>query len=235
MREGENAERGASDGFLSRLAPEDLEALRAASHRRRFPKGAVLFWEHDPADDVMILVSGRVKAWVASADGREVILNLLDAGDILGELSAVDGAPRSASATALEPVDVLVISRAGFIELLTIRPTIALGMLCVITEKLRESSQRQLEFVAVDALGRLCRGVLDLADRYGERGPGGRQVQVPFPQHDLAAWTGLSREAVVKGLRSLRRLGWIETGGRHLTLLDEEALRDRAGALTPSV
>jgi CRP-like cAMP-binding protein len=76
--------------------------------------------------------------------------------------------------------------------------------------------------------------VLDLADRYGEPTPGGRQVQVPFAQHDLAAWTGLSREAVVKGLRSLRALGWIQTGGRRLTLLDEEALRDRARALTPT-
>ena len=228
------AEQGASDGFLARLAPEDLNALRASSRRGRFQKGAVLFWERDPADDVMIVVTGRVKAWVASAEGREVILNILDAGDILGELSAVDAAPRSASVTALEPVEVLVISRAAFVELLTHRPAIALEMLCVVTEKLRQSSQRQLEFATVDALGRLCRGVLDLADRYGEPTPGGRQVQVPFAQHDLAAWTGLSREAVVKGLRSLRTLGWIQTGGRRLTLLDEEALRDRARALTPT-
>ena len=211
MGEGELAERGASDGFLARLAPEDLNALRASSRRGRFQKGAVLFWERDPADDVMIVVTGRVKAWVASAEGREVILNILDAGDILGELSAVDAAPRSASVTALEPVEVLVISRAAFVELLTQRPAIALEMLCVVTEKLRQSSQRQLEFATVDALGRLCRGVLD-----------------------LAAWTGLSREAVVKGLRSLRTLGWIQTGGRRLTLLDEEALRDRARALTPT-
>jgi CRP-like cAMP-binding protein len=84
-------------GFLGRLGSEDLDALRASSRPRRFPKGAVLFWERDPVDDVMILVSGRVKAWVASAEGREVILNLLDPGDILGELSAVDGAARSSS------------------------------------------------------------------------------------------------------------------------------------------
>jgi CRP-like cAMP-binding protein len=220
----------APDGFLARLAAEDLKLLRSSSRRRRFPKGTVLFWERDPADDVMIIVSGRVKAWVASADGREVILNILDAGDILGELSAVDGAPRSASVTALDLVEALVISRAGFVELLTLRPAIALEMLGVVTEKLRESSQRQLEFATVDALGRLCRGVLDLADRYGEPTPGGRQVQVPFAQHDLAAWTGLSREAVVKGLRSLRTLGWIRTDGRCLTLLDDQALRDRARA-----
>ncbi len=228
------AERLASGGFLARLDPEDLNALRVSSRRRRFPKGAVLFWEGDPADEVMILVGGRVKAWVASAGGREVILNILDAGDILGELSAVDGAPRSASMTALDLVEVLVIARVGFVELLKGRPAIALELLRVVTEKLRESSQRQLEFATVDALGRLCRGVIDLADRYGEPTSGGRQVQVPFPQHDLAAWTGLSREAVVKGLRSLRTLGWIQTGGRYLTLLDEEALRDRAHAVTPS-
>jgi CRP-like cAMP-binding protein len=222
------------EAFLSRLAPDDHQALTRCARRRSFPKGAVLFWEGDPADEVMILVSGRAKAWVGSPDGREVILNMLEEGDVLGELSAVDGEPRSATVTTLEPVEVLIMVRTAFCDLLSDRPGIALVMLRIVTEKLRASSQRQLEFATVDALGRVCRCVLDLADRYGEPGVDGRRVQVPFAQHDLAAWTGLSREAVVKGLRSLRELGWIQTSGRWLTLINEDALRDRAGPLTPT-
>ena len=216
--------------FLTRLASGDLDAVTNSARRRKFPKGAVLFWEGDPADDVVILVSGRAKAWVSSPDGREVILNLLDAGDIIGELSAIDGAPRSATVTTLEPAEALITPRTAFCDLLAERPGIALELLRLVTSKLRESSQRQLEFATVDALGRLCRCVLDLADRYGESGSDARRVRVPFAQHELAAWTGLSREAVVKGLRSLRTLGWVETNGRWLTLLDEQALRNRAAS-----
>ena len=228
MSEGEQAAKEAPVPFLARLAPGDLDALQVVARRRRLPRGAVVFWEGDAADDVMILVSGRMKAWVASPEGREVILNLLDAGDILGELSAIDGATRSATVTTLEPVEVLIIPRVGFEDLLATRPGIALEMLRIVTQRLRETSQRQLEFATVDALGRLCRCLLDLADRYGEAAPDGRQVLVPFAQHDLAAWSGLSREAVVKGLRALRTLGWIQTSGRSLTLLDEDAVRGRA-------
>ena len=217
-------------GFLTRRVSGDLDAVTKRARRRTFPKGAVLFWEGDPADDVVILVSGRAKAWVSSPDGREVILNLLDAGDIIGELSAIDGAPRSATVTTLEPAEALITPRTDFCDLLAERPGIALELLRLVTGKLRESSQRQLEFATVDALGRLCRCVLDLADRYGEPGADARRVRVPFAQHELAAWTGLSREAVVKGLRSLRTLGWVETNGRWLTLTDEQALRDRAAS-----
>ncbi len=192
----------------------------------------MLFWEGDPVDEVMILVSGRAKAWVGSPDGREVILNILDAGDILGELSAIDGAPRSATVTTLEPAEALIMPRVKFCELLADRPGVALELLRLVTGKLRESSQRQLEFATVDALGRLCRCILDLADRYGEPDTDVRQVEVPFAQHELAALTGLSREAVVKALRSLRTLGWIETSGRWLTLTDENALRNRAAPPT---
>jgi CRP-like cAMP-binding protein len=236
MSEREPAAPEASRPFLARLGPGDREALEATAHRRRLPKGAVAFWEGDASDDVMILVSGRMKASAASSDGREVILSILDEGDILGELSALDGVPRSATVTTLEPVEALVLPRSRFETLLRDRPGIAIEMLRIVTEKLREASQRQLEFATVDALGRLCRCVLDLADRYGEPGPDGRNVQVPFAQHDLAAWTGLSREAIVKGLRTLRTLGWIETSGRRLTLLDETAVHDRAqlSAASPS-
>jgi len=228
MSERELAAPAASKPFLARLAPDDRRALEAAARRRRFPKGAVVFWEGDATDDVIILVSGRMKASVASSDGREVILSIIDAGDILGELSALDGAPRSATVATLESVEALVVPRSRFDVLVRDRPGIAIEMLRIVTRRLRGSSQRQLEFATVDALGRLCRCVLDLVDRYGEPGPDGRSVQVPFAQHDLAAWTGLSREAIVKGLRTLRALGWIETSGRRLTLLDEAAVRDRA-------
>jgi len=103
-------------------------------------------------------------------------------------------------------------------------------LLRVVTERLRGASRRQLEFSAGDALGHLCRAIVQLADRYAQEADGVREVLLPMAQGDVGAWGGLSREAVVKGLKALRRLGWVEGEGRRLRLLDEAALLDRAQA-----
>ena len=85
------------------------------------------------------------------------------------------------------------------------------------------------EFGSNDAIGRVCHRLLDLRPRYGRALADGRvRVELPFSQTDLANWAGLSREAVVKGLRSLRSLGWIESDGRSITVIDETALVTRA-------
>jgi CRP-like cAMP-binding protein len=74
----------------------------------------------------------------------------------------------------------------------------------------------------------LCGAILEFSDRYGSVRDGVREVLIPMGQGDLGSWNGLSREAVVKGLKSLRGLRWIEGDGRQLRILDEDSLRDRA-------
>ncbi len=165
---------------------------------------------------------------MASASGRVVILDVLDAGSVLGELSAVDGEPRSAHASALSDGELFVVPTTRFRTLLETHPRLSLELLAVVTARLRGASRRQLEFSAGDALGHLCRAIVQLADRYAPEGEGVREVVLPMGQGDLAAWGGLSREAVVKGLKALRGLGWVQGEGRRLRLVDEAALRERA-------
>jgi CRP-like cAMP-binding protein len=88
--------------------------------------------------------------------------------------------------------------------------------------------RHQLEFGTGDALGRVCARLAELADRYGEQAEGMVLIRSPVSQTDLASWTGLSREAVVKALRSLRRLGWVENTGRQFVIRDAERVRQRA-------
>jgi CRP-like cAMP-binding protein len=161
-------------------------------------------------------------------NGRDVILGVFDTGELMGELSAIDGAPRSATATALTAVVALTVPVTAFNAFLGRRPRVANELLRTVVERLRDSSQRQLEFGTADALSRLCRCLVDMADRYGVDAETGRSVQLPLAQHELAALAGLSREAVVKGLHSLRALGWIEATGRSVRLVDEDAVRARA-------
>jgi CRP-like cAMP-binding protein len=212
------------DAFLSRLEPSQRDALEVLGRPRRVLSGDALFHEGDDGTTVHIVLDGLVKVLARSVTGREVILDVVEAGSVLGELSAIDGDRRSASAVALTNVDDLVIDVDDFIQFLDAFPGVATQLLRVVAERLRRSSGRQLEFGTSDALTRLCGCILTMVERYG----GPQEVALPIAQQDIAALTGLSREAVVKGLRALRDLGWIEAHGRQVVILDEPSLRNRA-------
>jgi len=122
----------------------------------------------------------------------------------------------------------LVIQTPEFLSFLEEHGSAATGLLRTVVARLRHSSQRQLEFGTSDALGRLCACMLRMLDRYGGTDDRGPHVTMPLAQHEIAAMTGLSREAVVKGLRSLRALGWIDLQARDLTVLDFAAMQSRA-------
>lgn len=221
---------GLEAGFLARIGEADRQAVLGVGRRRPMASGEVLFREGDDAYEVLIVLSGIVKIWVASASGRVVILDVLDPGSVMGEMSVVDGGARSASASALGDGELFVVPATRLRSLLETHPGITIELLRVVTERLRGASRRQLEFSAGDALGHLCRAIVQLADRYAQEADGVREVLLPMAQGDVGAWGGLSREAVVKGLKALRRLGWVEGEGRRLRLLDEAALLDRAQA-----
>lgn len=210
--------------------PEGIQAaLRASGTRRRFPAGSAVFLEGEEAHEALVLLDGIVKITVTNLDGREVILDVVGAGSLVGELSAIDGQARSATATTLSPVEVLAVPCAAFVELMHREPVLMYRLLVAVTGRLRSSVRRQLEYGTADAMARLCCRLMELAERHGRVGPDGCiELESPVSQADLAAWTGLSREAVVKALRSLRDLGWVENRGRHITINRADELRRRA-------
>jgi CRP/FNR family transcriptional regulator, cyclic AMP receptor protein len=218
-----------SDGdFLAELPPGAAEELRRLGARRRFPAGAVLFVEGDPAHEALVLLSGAVKVSVGSTEGKEIVLEVFEAGALLGELSVIDGRPRSATVTALTPVEVLAVASGSFNDFLDRHPRVLRRLLVGVIGRLRSRVRHQLEFGAGDALGRVCARLADLADRYGEQEADAVVVHSPVNQSELASWTGLSREAVVKALRALRQLEWIDVQGRTFVVRDLDRLRGRA-------
>jgi CRP-like cAMP-binding protein len=202
--------------------------LREAGARRRFPPGATLFLEGDHAHEVLLLLEGAVKVTVASSEGREIVLDVFEPGALIGELSVVDHGPRTATVTALSPVEVLTVPAGVFNDYLDRHPQLLRGLLVEVVGRLRTRVRHQLEFGAGDALGRVCARLAELADRAGAGTDGAVVVHLPVSQSDLAAWTGLSREAVVKTLRGLRRLGWVETSGRAVTIRELAKIKARA-------
>ena len=202
--------------------PEWVAKLEPAATRQRFPAGAYLFVEGDAAHAVLVIQEGEIKIVLSAPSGREHVLEVLGPGDVLGELAALDGGARSASAVALSDVDVLAIPASTFRDVARGDNALLLSLLGEVIRRLRTSDQRQLEFGG-DALGRVCARLVEVAERQGTD-----EIELPVNQSELAAWTGLSREAVVKALAALRRLGWIETDGRRVILREPDQVRQRA-------
>ena len=98
----------------------------------------------------------------------------------------------------------------------------------MIAGRLRYADAQQAEFATTDVVGRVCHRLVELSERFGTAGHAGIEIELPLSQEELAAWTGASREAVSKALQLLRSLQIVETGRRHVTVLDLAALRQRA-------
>ena len=214
--------------FADALEPGELDELMAAGRRRRYGANVTLFHEGDDAGPVMVLLSGRVKAVALDAGGHEAIVALRGPGDLLGELSAIDGAPRSVTVTTLEPVEALVLAGSAFTAFLERRPRVAMVILRMLASRLRYADTRHADLAAHDVVGRVATRLVELSERYGVETDGRIEVELPLSQEEIASWVGASREAVSKALHVLRSLGVVETGRRRISVLDPEALRRHA-------
>ncbi len=217
------------DEFMARLSQADRAELTERGRRRQYPTGASLFLEGESCSTVVVVVSGRVKAFSLTEHGEEILLAVRGPGALLGELSAVDGAPRSASVAALEPVVALVVPIAAFLNFLRSHGDAAIALLQLVTARLRDSDRKRVEGAAYDIPARVARRLVELADRFGEPDPQGVRIAVALTQDELAGWVGASREAVAKALRVLRDRGLVVTGRRTMTVVDLDGLRRRAG------
>ncbi len=176
---------------------------------------------------MVIIVSGRAKVSYFTDEGREVLLAVRGPGDLLGELAALDGEPFSATVTALEDVDALVMTAEQFRAVLKEEPDVALSLFKTLSRRLRDADRKRVEFAAYDSVGRVASRLVELAETFGEDTYDGLRISLSLSQEELAGWTGSSREAVAKALQSLRNKDLIETHRRGVTVKDLEGLRAR--------
>jgi CRP-like cAMP-binding protein len=158
-----------------------------------------------------------------------MVLVMLGPSETFGELALVDGRARSATVEAIEPTDVLVVSRAAFFGLITEQPHLVEGLLRNLGGLIRRLTDQTADFVFLDLHGRVAKLLLSLA---AERsGPSGEEqlVDVPFTQTEIANMVGGSRQSVNQILRSYEQAGFIATSGHTVRLLRTEALKRRAG------
>lgn len=215
----------ASTDFWGMLDQAQREAIRAAALVRRFRSGTVLMSEGDRARSVLVIVSGWAKVTTAGPGGHEAVLNVCGPGDIIGEIAAMDGGPRSGAVIAVDVVTALYLTAEQFSRLLRGHPGIASVVSRVITGRLRAADARRRQFADRTTAGRIVELLADLADRYGVRTSDGVVVALRISQQDIAGMVAASREAAARTLRALREAGVISTARRRLTIHRPEALR----------
>lgn len=204
--------------------PEELDDVLRLAVDRRVPRGQVIFQKGDEGTSMMAVLRGRVRISAVSAEGREVMLNVINAGEVFGEIALLDGNPRSADATAIEPTDLLVVERRLFLPFLGSNVDIYPRLLAVLCARLRQTSSA-LEDLALFALPtRLARVLLNLARDYGRPTPRGTRIEFKLSQRDLSTLVGASRETVNKQIGHWREAGVLDMDGGSLLVVQPDAL-----------
>jgi CRP/FNR family transcriptional regulator, cyclic AMP receptor protein len=204
---------------LLRSVPDtDLEPIAAASRLRSVRRGQVLFTAGDPSDTVMLVIAGRVKVVVRSADGAELTLTIIQPGGMFGEISIADGGPRSADAEALEDCRLLLVPIELVAELSSRVPSVTQALMRSVAATLRRLTEAASDLVFLDLPRRVAKVLLGQP-----RGDDG-EIELKMSQEELAHQVGGSRQSVNAALRGFERRGWIEVRDRVVTLRQAEAL-----------
>jgi CRP/FNR family transcriptional regulator, cyclic AMP receptor protein len=210
--------------LLRSASDEDLKALAAASRLRSFRRGQVVFTRSDPGNTVIVVVSGRVKVTVRSADGGELTLAIIHPGGLLGELGVVDGGTRSADAETLEESQLLLIPREAIRDVCTRVPSAAQALTNSIAATLRRLTEITADLVFLDLPRRVAKILLSQP-----RSNDG-VIRFKMNQEELAHQAGSSRQSVNAALRGFERRGWIETHDRAVIVKQPDTLSRFAGA-----
>lgn len=208
------------------LDDETLEQIYRLGKSKVYEKDSVILMEHETGSALFVIVSGKVKVFRVSEDGREVILSILSESDFFGEMAILDGLTRSANVTAIEESEIFIIQRSEFLNLLYEHPEVSVCLLQELTKRLRAADMKIKSLSLKDAEGKVATVILQLADDIGKIKQGVVEIEkLPF-QHDLANMAGTSRETISRTLHSFAKRGLIELDGNKLRIPNYEKFKE---------
>jgi CRP/FNR family transcriptional regulator, cyclic AMP receptor protein len=216
----------ANHPLFGQLVPEELERLVAYMRLVRHPARTVLFRKGDPGTHMVVVVRGRIKVCTHSEDGKELVLNLINPGEVVGEIALLDGSDRTADAVTLTDSDLLILERRDFIPFLQRHPDSCMRLFAVLCDRLRKTSELLEEALFLEGSSRLAKRLVHLAEVFGKPVPGGVKIDISLSQQQLGNMVGMSRESMNKQLKQWRRDGLIRIENGHYVLTDLDALRD---------
>lgn len=206
--------------LFSELDDVQLEQLAGVVREQHYKKNVTLFHVDDPGNALFILKNGLVKITIEDQNGREIILRMLYPTDFFGEMSLIDDMPRSATVTALEPSDAMVIYRDAFLNLIEKNPDILLKMTIVLSRRLRRVNELIRSLAFHDVYGKVARVLLNLATEKGRATEAGTVIDLRLTQQELAELAGMSRETMTRTLRDFQQAGCVRIESGIITILE---------------
>jgi CRP-like cAMP-binding protein len=197
-----------------------LEHAKVVRHRAR----ATLFSRGDRGGQMIAVVSGRVRISLTGPDGHELILNVIEAGQLFGEIAMLDGRDRTADATIVEPTELLIIDRRDFLPFLARHSEVAVRLLLTLCERMRTTTDQIEDIFLLPITARLAKKLLQMAAAHGEAVSGGVRIGARLSQRELGGMLGVSRESINKHLAAWQKAGLVRVESGAITVCDRAAV-----------
>ncbi len=200
--------------FFSRLDDVTIRFFEEVAVRKRFPKNTVLFSKGDESDSLYIVYRGKVKAIVHDEQGREVVLAVIGPGEYIGEMAAIDGAPRSATIVTKEPTEILIIHREAFGKILSSNANMMFDLLKVLLERFRKADEKIESLAFMNVYSRVANLLMQSAEPQGEKWV----IRETLTHQEIADMVGSSRETVSRTIGALLDSGSISIEKKQITI-----------------
>lgn len=219
------------------LEPSDLEKIKSLISEKRFHRNEIIFLEGDPCPGIHFVISGRVKIFKTSVEGKEQILRIMEPFDSFNDVPLFDGGPNPACAQAIEPSVIYIVRKENMLSIIRDYPSVALALLRVFAQRLRHLTLlvEGLSFRRVTS--RLAKILLQYAQGYEESPARATSVTLQSPrralglkqhitQQELAAMVGTAREVISRSLKALEEEGAIKMERHKILIHDPQLLRE---------
>jgi len=207
-----------------------LDALAATGRPLDLARGTQIFARGERGERLMLVREGVIKISTYSLEGREMVLSFVHGGELLGEIAAIDGGPRTADATTMTAVSAFAWNRGAFLDVMRHHPDFALRVVTLLCERLRQTNVMVEAAVQLSMPARIARGLASLLRTAGRQAPDGWRLDFKLTQRDLGAYVGLARENVNRQLKQWEQEGLVRLERGEVVVRDRAAL-ERLGEI----
>ena len=214
--------------LFQHLSEDDRIRLAESIKLQRLKKGEILFNKGGAGDALYIIKKGRIKIFLSSHAGDEVLLTIFSEADFFGEMALLDGMPRSADAVAIEPTELLLLNRNDFISFLNHNSNAVQAVLQSLSQRLRRTDDLLEDTCFLQISERFAKKLVELATQHGRREGDMIFIDLSLTQKDMASMVGATRESINKELRTLREKGLVSIQENMICIHNLERLKRRA-------
>ena len=210
--------------LLGELPRDKIDTLLTYARVERYPAGREIFAKGSPPHSMMAVLRGSVRIGSVSPDGKEIVLNIINAGEVFGEIALLDGRDRTADATAMTDCELLVLNRRDFLPFLEGHADICMKLLKILAQRLRQTSEQVEDMLFRDLGSRIAKALLHLAHSSGRQEPQGVTLDLHLSQRELGNIAGGTRESVNKHLSIWQKAGFIDLSKGSIVIRDIDAI-----------